>query len=162
MKPLNLPQLSQEALLNGASMFLIPISRELIENKVGKVIALEERDNKTFVLKYEKSKNSYSSFDVCYDIEFFSPYQIGDGVYFKYEKNWIDGLPDGKSYYYNTTIKDVKVVRVQDIDYSDKFGFTEFDVTRFGYVGNWYNKQYGNYEDNPYVFLYEVKKWKNK
>jgi hypothetical protein len=116
MKPLNIPKESQEALLNGASMFIMPI-------------------------------DDYSSY--CNDTSLI-PYQIGDEVYFDE---------------YKATIKDVKVIRIRKLLPEQMLkitGFTQylFEENGWGMFVDWYNKQYGKYEDNPYVFLYEVKEIK--
>lgn len=127
MKQLNLPKESQEALLNGGSMFIAPVETG--------ILFLSRWDNNTTV--GYKLINDF--------INDCSPYQIGDGVYFDD---------------YKATIKDIKVVRVQDITYQER---CRMKLPKDGVywqkdVENWYNKQYGNYEDNPYVFLYEVER----
>ena len=71
-----------------------------------------------------------------------APYQIDDEVYF-----------DG----YKATIRDVKVVRVHDIfNLGNSALLGAWSKTEEDFK-DWYNKRYGDYEDNPYVFLYEVK-----
>ena len=141
MKTLNIPKETQEALLNGASAFIVP-SYKIREDFLEEAFTF----NKVYTNLYIKQE---------------SPYQIGDEVYIAEDGILLMSNPPQPKIIYKATIKDVKVVRVQDIDYTDKLGFTELDVTRFGYVGNWYSKQYKNYEDNPYVFLYEVERIKN-
>jgi hypothetical protein len=150
MKPLNLPKESQEALINGASMFIVPLS---------------------------SGQQNFEEYMID-PIDIISRYQIGDEVYinepYGFDKNFnliyeddsawfkVNHYSDMRPYQsrYKATIKDVKVVRVYDLfrfGYSALLGAwskTEEDFK------DWYNKQYGNYEDNPYVFVYEVKEIK--
>jgi len=146
MKPLNLPKKSQEALLNGADMFLVPC-------------------------------DDYSSY--CNDTSLI-PYQISDEVYLQEDNHCpkcnvfynnkmrlsehIEQCDE--NYKYKTTIEDIKVVRVQDIEYQLAYKLQAKQESIFwsdcanevGAFEDWYDKQYGNYEDNPYVFLYGVEK----
>ena len=127
MKPLELPTESKDALLDGACMFLVPINTG--------TIFLQRWDDGTKV-----GREMLHSF-----VKDCSPYQIGDEVYFD----------DFKA-----TIKDVKVVRVQDLDALERYKLTKirFQLDSEGKLNliDWYSKQYGNYDDNPYLFLYEV------
>ena len=145
MKPLNLPKESQEALLNGGSMFIVPITDRQLEMYKNYLISKQ-------ITNTEPINIEHSSI---------APYQIDDEVFITEDGIMLMSNPPQPKVIYKATIKDIKVVRVQDIDYTDKLGFSELDVTRFGYVGNWYNKQYNNYEDNPYVFLYEIERSDN-
>ena len=148
MKSLNIPKESQDALLNGASMFIIPLS---------------------------SGQQNFEEYLID-PIDIISKYKIGDEVYFETAKEFICDYCKGKNSnctdcygtgkvldvdkQFKATIKDVKVVRLHDlfsIGASALLGAwskTEEDLK------DWYNKQYGNYEENPYVFLYEVKETK--
>jgi hypothetical protein len=130
MKPLGLPKESKEALLNGAGMFLIPCDLCRIES--------------------------------VYD-EAISPYQIGEQVYIAAEGILLMSNPPQPKIIYKATIKDVKVVRLHDISFGDWaliLGNDKEDnkvqVPTIEICSTFYNKQYGNYEDTPYVFLYEI------
>ena len=155
MKPLNLPKESKEALLNGASMFLIPCEATL-KQLFNCLI--------DFI---------FSTLGEDYDIKKISPYQIGDEVYFETAKEFICDYCKGKNSnctdcygtgrvfdvdkQYKATIKDVKVVRLHDLNTQDVVSIMSNPNM---FLEDWYNKQYGNYEENPYVFLYEVEETK--
>lgn len=123
MKSLNLPKESQEALLNGASMFLVTCVRDPQDYGINRMMYIKAH----------------------------SLYQIGDEFHF-----------DG----YKIIIKDIKVVKVKDIDYELAYTIQGKKESKFwsdcenevGIFVDWYNKQYGNYDDNPYVFLYEIER----
>ena len=147
MKPLNIPKESQEALLNGASMFLMPIDDEIFEKGWSKYQFLQD-----------------------YRLKEFAPYQIGDEVYLQEDNrcpkcnvfyNNKMRLSEhieqcDKNYKYKATIKDIKVVRVHDLfslgtsALLGAWSKTEEDFK------DWYNKQYGNYEDNPLQLAYQT------
>ena len=79
-----------------------------------------------------------------------------------------------------TTVKDIKVIIVQDLCYlqienlinisfnipnvcgvEDSYSFDlaeEQSNKLYTYFIDWYNKQYKNYDENPYIFLYEIQK----
>jgi len=132
MKQLNLPKESIDALFQHASMFIVPIIIET--NNIRFDCFSDEYDDCATPIFYDNDNDEY--------IEIDSQYQIGDEVYFDE---------------YRATIKDVKVVRVQDLTTLQIVNITN---TPFVFFEDWYNKQYGNYEDNPYVFLYEVEECK--
>jgi hypothetical protein len=166
MKPLDLPKESQEALLNGANMFIVPID------------TTEEFINKLKNDKY--SVENYLKF-------VFSPYQIDDEVYLQEEfinqmgrivysdtrefsssgEELIETSSEMEEYQsrWKGVIKNVKVVRVQDLTYIEHSKILAHCIDiqhntvplleNFQYL---YNKQYHNYEDNPYVFLYEIER----
>ena len=139
MKPINLPKESQEALLNGASMFLVPIPKEYQNNKF---------------MKEFWTKGALIAGN---------PYQKGDEVYLQEEQSLEDDMVfNPYSGYAETTevvtickatITDVKVVRLYDLITQDVVSIMSNPNMFFK---DWYSKQYGNYKDNPYVFLYEV------
>lgn len=162
MKPLNLPKLSQEALLNGANMFLMPCNNELLDYDCEDFI----ETSKLLTLKE-------------------SPYQIGDEVYLQEEFAY-DGLNmltyknewnNTKWEWFNTSemkehqsrykgvITNIKVVRVQDIIGNNK-AILMNRKDHLGYIEDifedWYNKQYNEsaYERNDYVFLYTIEEIK--
>ena len=124
--------MSEQKPINGASMFIKPIG------------TTEEFINRLRNDKY--SVTDYLKF-------VFSPYQIGDEVYFDD---------------YKANIKDIKVVRVQELNIDEKEKISSFSSKVYSKKNNnrafhldfkdWYNKQYKNYEDNPYLFLYELGK----
>lgn len=153
MKPLNLPKESQEALLNGASIFLVPIVYSELILKNSKVY------------KPNWTGNDYG------EIEIKSPYQIGDKVYLQeyvemsregyYESEEIKPSQCG----YKIIIKDIKIIRVQDLDVNDVINLRiecngENWKIFYDDIEKWYNKQYKNYDENPYIFLYEVERIK--
>lgn len=164
MKSLNLPKESQEALLNGASMFILPM-----ENEINK--------EKSFITGYPNT--------LC-SLIMEAPYQIDDEVYIKkinIENGelicpicgfWClgtggQGCINKPDLYYNEIyfiIKNIKIVRVQKIPWNIKLNIlTGYDLENQKHnifieplFKDWYNKQYGNYDDNPYVFLYEIER----
>jgi len=161
MKPLNLPKESQEALLKGASMFLIPI------------MPIDLKHNEMLNHILFKSGALHTNNAIRYSL-----YQIGDEVYLKHDKKvtWDFVLwSDIKAEYMTeedsdlkATIKNVKVVRVQDIKamevanfMSPLNAFKADEKGKFIWFKDWYNKQYGNYENNPYVFLYKIERITN-
>ena len=161
MKPLNLPKESQEALLKGASMFLIPI------------MPIDLKHNEMLNHILFKSGALHTNNAIRYSL-----YQIGDEVYLKHDKKvtWDFVLwRDIKAEYmteedsdFKATIKDVKVVKVMDTEKTENYDdYSRFlhnilGLKRGAYsqvvFANWYNKQYGNYDENPYVFLYEIER----
>ena len=153
MKPLNLPKESQEALLNGASMFIIPC-------KLIKTPMTRKGKHLGFITYNEESK-----------------YKIGDEVYIQEEQDIEDDMlfnPYGESteltenvIIYKATIKDVKVVRVHELSDSILVSLDKDLMNSLVYMESkglkhdfriWYNEQYGNYNENPYVFLYGVER----
>ena len=134
MKPLNLPKESQEALLNGASMFILYC--EITLKQLVSILI-------DFI---------FSTLGTNYEIYKLSPYQTSDEVL----------LPNGDI----AIIKDVKVIKVQKIPWNIKLNIlTGYDLENQKHnifieplFKDWYNKQYGNYKDNPYVFLYEIER----
>ena len=161
MKPLNLPKESQESLLNGASMFLVPC--EFVKEPMTR-----KGKNVGFTTTRKES-----------------PYKIDDEVYFEYDKckhNF--KLWQGRGYSpelkctkcscfksevykstYKETIKNTKAVKVQNLTISDVVNLgikcnAENWRTFYDDVENWYNKQYGNYNENPSVFLYTIEEIK--
>ena len=147
MKQLNLPKESQEALLNGASMFIIPINEGTF---------FIERWNHNTILGNKMIDNFISD---C------SPYKIGDKVYLQeYTEMSREGYYKSEEVKpsqcgYKAIIKDVKVIRVKDFDSLDMGEITATGGRLFSKPFlEWYNKQYKNYDENPYVFLYEVEK----
>jgi hypothetical protein len=179
MKPLLLPKLSQEALLNGATKFLVPCDLKI--ESIG--------DGGTYI---SNSKGDYihcpsvsvdEIFKYSYIDRFITVYcdpgfLVGDEVYLqepmKCDCNaglcnttgkciccgkFIDPLftqtemlPHQSRY--KCTIVDVEVVKVGHI--------CELDAQELGTQADmfeyWYNEQYGNYDENPYVFLYTVER----
>lgn len=154
MKPLNLPKESQEALLNGAGMFFITISTHL-----------------SYMCELKQYPEKYS------------PYQIGDEVYLQenLKCNCNAGLNNttgkclrcgefidfpmtiNQKIVFKATIKNFKIIKVQDLDVNDVINLGiecngENWKTFYDDVEKWYNKQYKNYDENPYIFLYEVEK----
>lgn len=119
MKELILSKESKKALLNGDSMFLVPISN---------------------FLEYTNELKQYQ--------EKYSQYKIGDVVCFK--TSFIDWTP------IEFIIKDIKVLRIKNLSMKqwNNLGTCLFDSK------DWYNKQYKNYNENQYVFLYEVERIK--
>ena len=149
MKPLNLPKENKEALLKGASIFLKPINEGTF---------FIERWNNDTILGNKMIDDFISD---C------SPYKIGDKVYLQeytemsregyYESEEVKPSQCG----YKATIKDIKIVRVQEIDFNTKMILcinSEMRSNPHHTFINWYNKQYKNYDENPYLFLYEVEK----
>jgi len=124
---------TKEALLNGASMFIEPCE-----------YSHEENDEYPHYIRDEE--DTWHSYIHIVDlIDEHTPYQIN-------QKLIIDNKEIG-------TIKSVKVVKVQDIcgeQYKNIMN-TEFIEIIDRFI-NWYNKQYNNYDQNTYVFLYEVAK----
>jgi hypothetical protein len=105
-----------------------------------------------------------------------APYQIGDeayiqednhcpkcNVFYNNKMRLSEHIEQcDKNYKYKATIEDVKVVRIRELSLEQMLkttGFTQyqFEENGWGIFIDWYNKQYVEYEDNPYVFLYEVK-----
>jgi len=115
---------TKEALLNGASMFIEPMTKE------------ESEWYKKYEGKVDANKLSISCIG----------YQIKQQV-------TIDSKEIG-------TIKSVKIIKVQDININDMWETAKFkdNFWTSRCFKNWYNKQYNNYDQNPYVFLYEVAK----
>lgn len=170
MKSLNLPKESQESLLNDANIFIKPIkftdNFALVDND-----RLLYYDGEVFPLDY---------------LSKFAPYQIGDEVYIKkinIENGelicpicgfWClgtggQGCINKSDLYYNEIyfiIKNIKIVRVQKIPWNIKLNLlTGYNLENQKHnifieplFKDWYNKQYGNYKDNPYVFLYEIER----
>ena len=142
MKPLlNLPQLSTEALLNGAGMFIVPCS----------VIERNESLQISLYAPYKAGDEVYLQEDCC---------QIGCCHYEKpLKKSCIENKCDLHKVF-KATITNVKVVRVKEIfnlgisALLDAWSKNENDFI------NWYNKQYNNSDENQHVFLYTVKKLK--
>ena len=140
-----LPKLSQEALLNGANMFIKPLSP-------GELLFKDYFNN----------------------LSALSTYQIGDKVHFltmlEMECDYCKGKDShctdcngtGKIYdvdkEYKAIIKDIKVVRVQDFDSLDMGEITATSRLFSKPFSDWYNKQYQNYDENPFVFLYTVER----
>ena len=165
MKPLNLPKESQEALLNDAKVFLKQID---LSNNIHLLNYLAD--------EYFNVNEKYT--EILDDILALAPYQIGEEVYLKHNKKvtWDFVLwRDIKAEYmteedsdFKATIKDVKVVKVMDTEKTENYDdYSRFlhnilGLKRGAYsqvvFANWYNKQYGNYDENPYVFLYEIER----
>ena len=157
---------TKDALLNSASMFIVPV-RKVISDTTGSSPSIKgyrENGIGKFIDYYDIDFGRH----YCFNIIEQSPYQIGENL-----------TIDNKD---KATIKSIKVVKVQDIDddrtmdninpdnwqYPSSANYLYDDYTnniieeiankRFTTFIDWYNKQYGNYEDNPYVFLYEVER----
>ena len=194
MKLLNLPRESQEALLNDASMFLIPFNEYELFN-------LDEEFHNINTI-YITNNNIYGygtsytdgEFENEWEIELNTPYKIGDKVYLQedfffsnselidYEyieyclehtDTDIDILDEEGSLLnasqmqenqsrYKAIIKDIKVIRVQEIDIDEWYNLSNiaWGTNIWLSIKNWYNEQYGEkeYSKNPYVFLYEIEK----
>jgi len=136
---------TKEALLNGASMFIEPINISILGTFI--------EDGIKF---YDISICEADSEDAL--IKCNSLYQIN-------QKLTIDNKEIG-------TIKSVKVVKVQDIDAIGIANIMKISIPiprcidgakkAYDLLENkfkdWHNKQYNNYNQNPYLFLYEVAK----
>lgn len=147
MKPLNLPKESQEALLNGASMFIVPLSNG-------------QQDFEEYCIN---------------PIDIISKYQIGDEVYLQEEQSIEDDMifnPYSESseltesvIIYKGIITDIEIVKVQKVCGNDKASIMNKE-DHLGYIEDifedWYNKQYGEgaYKRNDYVFLYTIEEIK--
>ena len=131
MKKLNdLPKESQEALINGASMFIVPLSG---------------------------GQQNFEEYMID-PIDIISVYQICDEVYIAEDGILLMSNPTQPKIIYKATIKNVKVVRLHDLNTQDVVSIMSSPNMFFE---DWYSKQYENYKDNPYVFLYEVEELLN-
>jgi hypothetical protein len=133
MKKLNdLPKESQEALLNGASMFIAPI----------KLKDLHFADRWWWT--GSPNDDGADKFQCWGDelIPMFSLYKTGDEVCIKEDGIMLMSYPPKPKIILKATIKDVKVIRVKDLSF-EKMQLLSHN---------------GNYEDNPYVFLYEIER----
>jgi sulfur relay (sulfurtransferase) DsrF/TusC family protein len=143
MKQLNLPKEAINALMKNATMFIEPVPIYLLGN-----ISQENQDS------YTKSMLAVSA------------YNEGDEVYIVDDTVLLLSHPPQPKIVYKATIKNVKVIRAQDLPWNIKLtilvGFSldnqEHNVFIDTLFKDWYNNEYGNYEDNPYVFLYEVER----
>jgi hypothetical protein len=144
MKKLNdLPKESQEALLNGASMFVIPLKRQ------------DEESIKNYTWLCDKN-NSIPIFKPL--IDYMPMYERGDEVCIKgFKIN--DDMCKKDGTLWKAIIKDIKVSKLYDlanIIHNDEAGLkfiSEEETLRY-----WYNQQYNDFEDNPYVILYEIER----
>ena len=209
MKLLNLPKESQEVLLNGVSMFIVPISHPLepaymmtrqkmykntlIERfslyQIGDEVYLQEEfrigywDTKTLQMAFDYKSGKCDTLRNIPKEDFFDclkeiisnlsridvkPDQSGNYVWEKYNSplDWNDASQmQPHQSRYKATIEDVKIVRIRELSLGQMLkttGFTQyqFEENGWGIFIDWYNKQYENYEGNPYVFLYEVEEIK--
>ena len=165
---------TKEALLNGASIFIEPFNKDITEKYNG---------NPYYINYLVEDFSKYQINDEIYfetAKEFICDWCKGK------DPSCTDCYGTGKIWdidkEYKATIKSIKVVKVQDIDddrtmdninpdnwqYPSSANYLYDDYTnniieeiankRFTTFIDWYNKQYSNYEDNPYVFLYEVER----
>jgi hypothetical protein len=197
MKNLNLPKESQEALLNGASMFIESYKFKTIRNWNG-------TENKNPKVLYDNNNMPYGCelVDIytdetseCTDYTFIETpsYQIGEEVYLQEEfinqmgrivysdtrefscsgVELIETASEMEEYQsrWKGVIKNVNVVKIEEITavQIDKIlnlksinktgGITiENYAELIDIFKDWYNKQYGNYDKNPYMFLYEIER----
>lgn len=183
MKALNLPKESQEALLNGASMFIIP-ALKIISDTMGGIISIKEYRKSgigQFIDYYDIDFERH----YCFNVKLQSPYQIGDEVYIKrinIENGelicpicgfWClgtggQGCINKPDLYYNEIyfiIKDIKVVRVQKIAKKGYFDGADIDEQvlkglGFEWIG-YFNRE--SYEEIGYkLFKYWYNKQYNK
>lgn len=149
MKPLNLPKESQEALLNGAHVFIIPCEQYTVAKKYQpEAYKVQKLSNTTAVVV---SKGSSSIREVgdkiggidLNDLSLWTPisaYQTSDRCFLTLNTHAI------------FDIKDIKVVRVHELS------TLQVVNTPFQFFEEFYSKQYNDYDENPYVFLYEIER----
>ena len=187
-KSIELPQLTIKALQDGASIMIVPCKVECmalkgdipcaltLEQKAVPLIEfapLQPQDKDVFV-KEEFQDNGYTG--LIYKTD------IAQDCFL--DKDWQPASQMTKEQSrFNIGIEDVRVVRVQDIDFDTKqdifpyqriiqcydeeqFANDDF-IDKFNSLIQGYEDKHftetgerislGNYEDNPYVFLYDVK-----
>jgi hypothetical protein len=178
-KSIELPQLTIKALQDGATSFVVPIDQDKLNNHIYNEARLEGYI-KLFALLQAGDKDVF----VKEELPIYPP-TYGDNSYLTgYEpKTTLASQMTKEQSRFNIDIEDVRVVRVQDIDFDTKqdifpyqrimqcydeeqFANVEFAYKVINLMQEHEHKHYaetgkrislGNYEDNPYVFLYDVK-----
>ena len=180
-KSIELPQATIQALKDGATSIIVPMGN------MSKGLERREALSKHFVYKeyFDEFISAHSPLQagdkdvfvkeefMCINSEYFYKEEYTQGNY-KVEPsfNVWDSLENAIDKHqpasqmtkeqsrFSIDIEDARVVRVQDIEYYDGFGISCPCLSEFLI---WFNKlmeEYNEgvkYEDNPYVFLYDVK-----
>jgi len=160
---------TKEALLNGASMFIVPIEYDYSEYDYNDSFNVAKTINELHESLPKGIMTDCENFGMTFGCREDCPVFRRGKCEFQYSENLNMTISEYSLYQINQkltidnkgigTIKSVKVVRVNDIcgeQYKNIMN-TEFIEIIDRFI-NWYNKQYNNYDQNTYVFLYEVAK----
>jgi len=168
-KSIELPQLTIKALQDGATSFVVSMHTEYFDEFIKRYAPLQA-DDKDVVVKEEFQDNGYTG--LIYKTDIAQDCFLG--------KDWQPASQMTKEQSrFNIDIEDVRVVLVQDLTVlgvlglgwivnGETWGTFHQDIEyHFNNLMQQYEDKHftetgerislGNYEDNPYVFLYDVK-----